>query len=48
MRRYPNLFYSDKGCSEFLPPDKKPLPNAFKSSSLALRGSGLRIDYQVL
>ncbi|KAI8383066.1 hypothetical protein BD560DRAFT_420827 [Blakeslea trispora] len=42
------LFYSDKGCSEFLPPDKKSLPNAFKSSSLALRGSGLRIDYQVL
>ncbi|KAI8327006.1 P-loop containing nucleoside triphosphate hydrolase protein [Choanephora cucurbitarum] len=42
------LFYSEKGCSEFLPPDKKSLPNAFKSSSLALKGSGLRIDYQVL
>ncbi|KAI8083990.1 P-loop containing nucleoside triphosphate hydrolase protein [Gilbertella persicaria] len=42
------LFYSEKAAKVFLPPDKKPLPNAFKPSSLALKGSGLRIDYQVL
>jgi hypothetical protein len=42
------VFYSENARKEFLPPDKKPLPNAFKSSSLALKGSGLRIDYQVL
>lgn len=42
------LFYSEKAAQEFLPPDKKPLPNAFKPSSLALKGSGLRIDYEVL
>ncbi|ORE09544.1 hypothetical protein BCV72DRAFT_302776 [Rhizopus microsporus var. microsporus] len=42
------LFYSEKASKEFFPPDKKPLPNAFKPSSLALKGSGLRIDYQVL
>ncbi|KAG0164180.1 hypothetical protein DFQ28_010698 [Apophysomyces sp. BC1034] len=42
------LYHSEKAASEFIPPDKKPLPNAFKSSALALKGSGLRIDYQVL
>lgn len=42
------LFYSERASQEFLPPDRKPLPNAFKPSSLALKGSGLRIDYQVL
>ncbi|KAI9276031.1 hypothetical protein BY458DRAFT_142988 [Sporodiniella umbellata] len=42
------LFFSDRAARDFLPPDKKPLPNAFKPSSLALKGSGLRIDYQVL
>jgi hypothetical protein len=42
------LFYSPRASKEFLPPDKKSLPNAFKSSSLALKGAGLRIDYQVL
>ncbi|KAG0748385.1 hypothetical protein G6F57_005641 [Rhizopus arrhizus] len=42
------LFFSDRAAKEFLPPDKKPLPNAFKPSSLALKGSGLRIDYQIL
>ncbi|KAG2202769.1 hypothetical protein INT47_004793 [Mucor saturninus] len=42
------LFYSTKATKEFLPPDKKPLPNAFKSSSLALKGRHLEIDYQVL
>lgn len=42
------LFYSSRASKEFLPPDKKSLPNAFKSSSLALKGAGLRIDYQVL
>jgi hypothetical protein len=42
------LFYSEKATQEFLPPDKKSLPNAFKPSSLALKGSGLRIDYEVL
>jgi hypothetical protein len=42
------LFYSERATKEFLPPDKKSLPNAFKSSSLALRGSQLRINYEVL
>lgn len=42
------LFYSLKATKEFLPPDKKSLPNAFKSSSLALKGRHLEIDYQVL
>ncbi|CAO3606645.1 unnamed protein product [Mucor hiemalis] len=42
------LFYSARASKEFLPPDKKSLPNAFKSSSFALRGSRLNIDYQVL
>ena len=42
------LFYSTRASKEFLPPDKKSLPNAFKSSSFALRGSRLKIDYQVL
>lgn len=42
------LFYSAKATKEFLPPDKKSLPNAFKSSSLALKGRHLEIDYQVL
>lgn len=42
------LFYSPRASKEFLPPDKKSLPNAFKSSSFALRGSRLNIDYQVL
>ncbi|KAI9481431.1 MAG: P-loop containing nucleoside triphosphate hydrolase protein [Benjaminiella poitrasii] len=42
------VFYSERATYEFLPPDKKPLPNAFRPSSLALKGSGLRIDYQVL
>lgn len=42
------VFYSTKATKEFLPPDKKPLPNAFKSSSLALKGRHLEIDYQVL
>jgi hypothetical protein len=41
-------FHSDRGSLEFLAPDKKPLPNAFKPSSLALKGSGLRIDYQIV
>ncbi|GAA5812923.1 hypothetical protein MFLAVUS_006384 [Mucor flavus] len=42
------LFYSSKAAKQFLPPDKKSLPNAFKSSSLALKGRHLEIDYQVL
>ncbi|KAG1462598.1 hypothetical protein G6F56_005485 [Rhizopus delemar] len=42
------LFFSEKAARDFLPPDRKPLPNAFKPSSLALKGSGLRIDYQIL
>lgn len=42
------LFYSSKAAKQFLPPDKKTLPNAFKSSSLALKGRHLEIDYQVL
>lgn len=41
-------FHSEQGTLEFLAPDKKPLPNAFKPSSLALKGSGLRIDYQIV
>ncbi|KAH8548962.1 P-loop containing nucleoside triphosphate hydrolase protein [Umbelopsis sp. PMI_123] len=41
-------FHSELGNLEFLAPDKKPLPNAFKSSSLALKGSGLNIDYQIV
>ncbi|CAM0137883.1 unnamed protein product [Umbelopsis sp. WA50703] len=41
-------FHSERGMLEFLAPDKKPLPNAFKSSSLALKGSGLKIDYQIV
>ncbi|KAF7729714.1 Arf GTPase arl1 [Apophysomyces ossiformis] len=44
----PKIYHSEKAATEFIPPDKKPLPNAFKSSALALKGSGLRIDYQVL
>ncbi|KAI8371492.1 P-loop containing nucleoside triphosphate hydrolase protein [Radiomyces spectabilis] len=42
------VYQSEKGINSFLPPDRKPLPNAFRPSSLALKGSGLRIDYQVL
>jgi hypothetical protein len=42
------LFYSSRAAKQFLPPDKKTLPNAFKSSSLALKGRHLEIDYQVL
>ncbi|KAI7898041.1 P-loop containing nucleoside triphosphate hydrolase protein [Cokeromyces recurvatus] len=42
------VFYSERATKEFIPPDKKPLPNAFRPSSLALKGSGLRIDYQIL
>ncbi|KAI8577009.1 hypothetical protein K450DRAFT_253945 [Umbelopsis ramanniana AG] len=41
-------FHSERGHLEFIAPDKKPLPNAFKSSSLALKGSGLNIDYQIV
>ncbi|KAL0077647.1 P-loop containing nucleoside triphosphate hydrolase protein [Phycomyces blakesleeanus] len=44
----PKIYLSLKAAQEFIPPDRKPLPNAFKASSLALRGSGLKIDYQVL
>ncbi|KAI9011932.1 P-loop containing nucleoside triphosphate hydrolase protein [Phycomyces nitens] len=44
----PKVYLSLKASQEFIPPDRKPLPNAFKASSLALRGSGLKIDYQVL
>lgn len=42
------LFNSDKATKEFMPPDKKSLPNAFRSSSLNLKGSQLNINYQVL
>lgn len=42
------VYQSERAIHEFLPPDRKPLPNAFKPSSFALEGSGLKIHYQVL
>ncbi|KAI7872887.1 hypothetical protein BDF14DRAFT_40584 [Spinellus fusiger] len=44
----PKVYLSSKAAQAFLPPDCKPLPNAFKPSALALKGNGLRIEYQVL
>ncbi|RUP43017.1 hypothetical protein BC936DRAFT_137769 [Jimgerdemannia flammicorona] len=44
----PKIFHSEKAQNEFMPPDKKQLPNAFKPASVVLKGSGLNIDYKVV
>lgn len=44
----PKTFNSEKAQNEFAPPDKKPMPNAFKPASVVLKGSGLNIDYKVV
>jgi len=41
-------YKSEQAKKEFMPPDRKPLPNAFKASSVFMKGSGLSVEYKVV